>query len=143
MAKDSRYGAGPEGPTPPPAVLEDLDMLSTLEPIYRVFGQPDGRGMVIRSSEPVAFNPGGKLVNVVEVDALDDAMQHVTVATQSVGVYPSARIAEVRDQLASAGVQRIVGRGGINGGKFGGLPHDGGWPVHRMMHWVVAETETA
>src|SRR3546814_10466522 len=101
MAKDSRYGAGPEGPTPPPAVLEDLDMLSTLEPIYRVFGQPDGRGMVIRSSEPVAFNPGGKLVNVVEVDALDDAMQHVTVATQSVGVYPSARIAEVRDQLRS------------------------------------------
>src|SRR3546814_14128655 len=92
-------------------------MLSTLEPIYRVFGQPDGRGMVIRSSEPVAFNPGGKLVNVVEVDALDDAMQHVTVATQSVGVYPSARIAEVRDQLASAGVQRIVGLGGINGGK--------------------------
>src|SRR3546814_20219664 len=23
MAKDSRYGAGPEGPTPPPAVLEE------------------------------------------------------------------------------------------------------------------------
>src|SRR3546814_18727556 len=106
-------------------------MLSTLEPSYRVFGQPDGRGMGIRSSEPVAFNPGGKLVNVVEVDALDDAMQHVTVATQSVGVYPYARIAEVRDQLASAGVQRIVGLGGINGGTFGGLPPDGGWPVHR------------
>src|SRR3546814_18433674 len=98
MAKDSRYGAGPEGPTPPPAVLEDLDMLSTLEPIYRVFGQPDGRGMVIRSSEPVAFNPGGKLVNVVEVGAFDDAMQHVTVAT------PRTEVRRVGKECVSAGV---------------------------------------
>lgn len=143
MGRESRYGAGEGGPTPPPPVLEELDMLAMLEPIYRVFGTPDGRGMVIRSSEPVAFNPGGKLVNVVEVGAFKDAMQHVTVATQSVGVYPAERIAEVRDPLASAGVQRIVSLGGINAGKFGGMPHDGGWPVHRMMHWVVAESEKA
>ena len=95
--------------------------------------------MVIRSSQPVSFNPGGKLVNVVTVDRLADAIQHVTVATQSVGVYPPSRIAEVRDGLASAGAQRIVGLGNINTGKFGGLPHDGGWPVHKMMHWVVTE----
>jgi len=139
MGRESRYGAGADGPIPPPGVLEELDMLGMLEPMYRLFGVPDGRGMVIRSSEPVAFNPGGKLVNVVMVDALDDALRHVTVATQSVGVYPPARIAGVRDALASAGVQRITALGGINAGRFGGLPHDGGWPVHRMMHWVVAE----
>jgi hypothetical protein len=110
-----------------------------LEPIYRVFGCADGRGMVVRSGEPVSFNPGGKLVNVVQVDSLVDAIRHVTVATQSVGVHPSSRIAEVRDGLAGAGVQRITALGGINAGRFGGLPHDGGWPVHRMMHWVVAE----
>lgn len=139
MGQDSRYGAGPDGPTPPPAILEELDMLGMLEPVYRVFGKPDGRGMVIRSEEPVAFNPGGKLVNVVQVRALGDAVAHATVATQSVGVYPPERIAEVRDGLASAGAQRIVGLGNINAGKFGGLPHDGGWPVHRMMHWVATE----
>ncbi len=139
MGKESRYGAGEDGPVPPEPILEELDMLGMLEPVYRVFGKPDGRGMVIRSSEPVSFNPGGKLVNVVEVAALADAMQHVTVATQSVGVYPPARIPEVRDALAAAGSQRIVGLGNINAGKFGGLPHDGGWPVHRMMHWVVTE----
>lgn len=139
MGQDSRYGAGEGGPVPLPPVLEELDMLAMLDPIYRVFGRPDGRGMVVRSSEPVSFNPGGKLVNVVEVERLADAMQHITVATQSVGVYPSARIQDVRDALASAGVQRITALGGINAGKFGGLPHDGGWPVHRMMHWVVAE----
>ncbi|WP_449472915.1 acyl-CoA reductase [Sphingobium chungangianum] len=139
MSKDGRYGAGPDGPRPPEILMDELDMLSNLEPIYRLFGRPDGRGMVIRSSEPVSFNPGGKLVNVVAVDRLADALQHVTVATQSVGVYPPGRIAEVRDGLSSAGAQRIVGLGNINAGKFGGLPHDGGWPVNRMMHWVVTE----
>lgn len=139
MGRDSHYGTGEGGPIPVPPILEELDMLGMLEPVYRVFGQPDGRGMVIRSAEPVAFNPGGKLVNVVQVDALADAIQHVTVATQSVGVYPARRIAELRDGLASAGVQRIVGLGNINAGKFGGMPHDGGWPLHRMMHWVVTE----
>ena len=139
MGQDIRYGAGPDGPLPPAMLIEELNMLGNLEPIYRLFGRPDGRGMVIRSSEPVSFNPGGKLVNVVTVDRLADAIQHVTVATQSVGVYPPSRIAEVRDGLASAGAQRIVGLGNINTGKFGGLPHDGGWPVHKMMHWVVTE----
>lgn len=139
MGCDSRYGTGEGGPIPVPAVLEELDMLGMLEPVYRAFGRADGRGMVIRSAEPVAFNPGGKLVNVVQVDALADALQHVTVATQSVGVYPTRRIAELRDGLAGAGVQRIVCLGNINAGKFGGMPHDGGWPLHRMMHWVVTE----
>ena len=139
MGAETRYGAGADGPVPPAAVLEELDMLGMLEPVYRVFGKPDGRGMVVRSSEPVAFNPGGKLVNVVAVRDLGDAMQHVTVATQSVGVYPPARIAEVRDALSAAGAQRIVGLGNINAGAFGGTPHDGGWPLHRMMHWVVTE----
>ena len=122
-------------------VEEWIDTLSNLEPIYRVFGRPDGRGMVIRSSEPVAFNPTGKLVNVVEVPALESALQFVTVATQSVGVYPAARIAALRDGLSQAGAQRIVGLGCVNAGLFGGLPHDGTWPVHRMMRWVVAQGE--
>jgi len=139
MGRDIRYGAGHDSPLPPAMLIEELNMLGNLEPIYRLFGRPDGRGMVIRSSQPVSFNPGGKLVNVVTVDRLADAIQHVTVATQSVGVYPPSRIAEVRDGLASAGAQRIVGLGNINTGKFGGLPHDGGWPVHKMMDWVVTE----
>ena len=138
MGRQSRYGEGAGGPTPPPPILEELDMLSNLEPVYRLFGRPDGRGMVIRSGEPVAFNPTGKLVNVVEVRELEAAMQYVTVATQSVGVYPASRIPAVRDALAQAGAQRIVALGDINSGRFGGLPHDGGWPVHRMMRWVVS-----
>jgi len=141
MGRESRYGAGEDGPTPAAPVLEELDMLANLEPLYRVFGRPGGRGMVVRSPEPVAFHPAGKLVNVVEVAAFEQALPYVTVATQSVGVYPGSRIESVRDALAGAGVQRIVALGNVHAGRFGGLPHDGGWPVHRMMRWVVAEHE--
>jgi hypothetical protein len=137
MGVSTRYGEGEGGPTPPPAVLEDLDMLGMLEPEYRVFGNPDGRGMVIRSSIPVSFSPSGKLVNVVEVANLADAIEHVTVATQSVGMYPGHRIADLRDRMVSAGVQRIVPLGDVHNGRFGGLPHDNNLPVHRFMRWVI------
>jgi len=137
MAVDVRYGAGPGGPIPPPFALEALDMLSYLEPLYAVFGQPDGGGMVVRSQEPIDFHPSGKLVNVVQVDRLEHALPHVTVATQTVGIYPPARRVALRDRLASAGVQRIITLGEV--GAFGGVPHDASWPLHRFMRWVLDE----
>lgn len=140
MAKQTRYGGGVgEGPIPSADVIQELEMLGGLEPLYRVFGEPNGGGMAIRSDEPVSFTPSGKLVNVVRVDTLDDAMQHVTVATQTVGAWPPDIIPIYRDRLASAGAQRVVHLGGSMEGKFGGSPHDGSFPLHRMMHWVAAD----
>jgi hypothetical protein len=143
MGHETRYGEGAGGPVPPPAIVEDLEMLGMLEPEFRVFGEPDGRGMVIRSSEPVSFSPSGKLVNVVQVTNLADAVTYVTVATQSVGIYPENRIAQLRDSLVNAGVQRLVALGVVHGGQFGGLPHDNGLPVHRFMRWVVDQNGEA
>lgn len=140
MGKDTHYGDGPGGPVPPKDAVEELDMLDMLAPLYQVYGKADGGGMVVRSSEPVGFNPGGKIVNVVQVGDLSEALPHVTVATQTVGVYPHARIDGLRDALSASGVQRIVRLGNHIGGAFGGQPHDGSWPLHRMMHWVSAET---
>ncbi|WP_422342772.1 acyl-CoA reductase [Parasphingorhabdus sp.] len=139
MGKNTRYGDGPNGPVPPQEAVEELDMLDMLAPLYHVYGKPNGGGMVIRSSEPVGFNPSGKIINVVQVNELSEALPHVTVATQTVGVYPQSRMGGLRDALSSSGVQRIVRLGNHIGGAFGGLPHDGGWPLHRMMHWVSAE----
>ena len=93
--------------------------------------------MAIRSDEPVDFHPSGKLVNVVRVDDLTDALAHVTVATQTVGVFPSARRVALRDRLGSAGVQHISTLGESEG--FGGTPHDACWPLHRVMRWVLDE----
>mgnify|MGYP003700490061 CR=1 FL=1 len=141
MGVDTRYGAGDSDLLPPADVREQLDMLENLEPIYRLFGRYDGRGLVIRSDEPVSFSPSGKLVNVVRLDNLDDAVKQVTVATQTIGVYPPTRRRALRDALASAGAQRIVPLGMVNGEGFGGSPHDASFPVHRFMRWVVESGE--
>ncbi|MDE2563100.1 MAG: long-chain-fatty-acyl-CoA reductase [Sphingomonadales bacterium] len=139
MGNDTRYGDGPNGPIPPRDVVDELDMLDMLAPLYQVYGKPDGSGVVVRSGEPVGFSPSGKVVNVVQVGDLKDALPHVTVATQTVGVYPLSRSQGLRDALSAAGVQRIVRLGCHLDGTFGGQPHDGGWPLHRMMHWVACD----
>jgi hypothetical protein len=121
---------------PPRDVRDEIEALAGLEPMYRVFGQLDGRGLVIRSDEPVEFSPSGKVVNVVRVPSLTAALAHVNVSTQTVGVFPAARKAELRDALAAAGAQRMVPLGMAAGGGPAGLPHDGFYPLHRMMRWI-------
>ena len=117
---------------------EQIEALVDLEPEYRVWGKFDGRGIVIRSEEPVDFYPDRKVVNVVPVSSLRDAVRFANVATQTVGVYPSSRKAEVRDALASAGVQRVVTLGKALG-PGPGLPHDGFYPLQRFVRWVNDE----
>ena len=83
-------------------------MLRMMDDECKVWGKADGRGLVILTSEPVDFHPSNKTANVVHVPSLDDAIRYVNVATQTIGVYPPARKAELRDRLASAGAQRVV-----------------------------------
>jgi hypothetical protein len=121
---------------PVPADLrEEIEALRGLEPEYRVWGRYDGTGLVIRSDEPVSFYPSGRVVNVVAVDRLADAVRHVSVATQTVGIYPDARRAELRDVLCRAGAQRITGLGSA-GDLTPGLPHDGFLPLARFVRWM-------
>jgi hypothetical protein len=117
---------------------DQIEMLAQLEPDYRVWGKFDGSGIVIRSEEPVDFYPDRKVVNVVCVKSFDEAVRYANVATQTVGVYPPERKVEVRDALASAGVQRVVSLGGALGPDTG-LPHDGFYPLHRFVRWVNDE----
>ena len=124
------------GPKPPSDIRDAVDGLRWLEPEYRVWGEYDGRGLVVRSPEPVDFHPSNKTVNVVPVRAMLDAAAFATVATQTVGVFPSHRKEEVRDQLACVGVQRVVRLGSVLKGSSGGV-HDGMYPLHRMVNWVV------
>jgi hypothetical protein len=93
---------------------------------------------VIRSDAPVDFHPDGKILNVVPVERLDDAVRHAGIATQTVGVHPPSRKAQLRDLLAAQGVQRIVNLGGTAGIEMG-LPHDGFHPLQRFVRWVSEE----
>jgi hypothetical protein len=116
---------------------EEIDGLRDLTDYYSVWGGYDGRGIVIRSEEPVDFQPDHKVVNVVPVARLEDALPYVTVATQTVGIYPPDRKTALRDALVSAGVQRVTALGGA--GPEIGLPHDGFYPLHRFVRWVNDE----
>lgn len=117
---------------------EEIDTLRMMDDDYAVFGSTDGRGVAIRSEEPVDFHPLRKTSNVVFVPDLRDAMKYVNVATQTVGVFPFDRMPGLRDQLASGGAQRIV-RLGEAGPSTIGNPHDAMYPLHRFVHWMANE----
>ncbi len=117
---------------------EEIDMLSMMDDEFRVWGKTDGKGLVIRSEEPVDFHPINKVANVVRVDSLDDAVKWVNVATQTVGFFPFDRMADYRDRLASGGAQRIVHLGEA-GPKTIGNPHDAMYAMHRFVHWMAHE----
>ncbi|MGV9860676.1 acyl-CoA reductase [Gordonia sp. NPDC003425] len=120
-------------------VRDEVEVLRGLEPWYRVWGDYSGAGLVIRSEDPVDFYPTSKTVNVVAVPSLDAAIKHANIATQTVGVYPAERIAGLRDRLASMGVQRVVDLGGV-ASAIEGLPHDGFYPLRRVMRWVLDDS---
>jgi hypothetical protein len=117
---------------------DEIDGLRDMQPHYRAWGGYEGRGVVIRSEEPVDFHPDGRVVNVVPVASLADAVQRANVATQTVGVYPPARKAELRNALAAAGVQRIVELGKAVAFETG-ISHDGFYPLQRFVRWVNDE----
>jgi len=131
---DRPLGDGRDVPVPP-NVREEVNALRHLEPFYTVIGD-FATGVVVLSEEPVDFHPQGKVVNVVVVPSLDDALQNVTVATQSIGLYPGSRVSELRDALASRGMQRVARLGEV-ASKIPGIPHDGYYPLHRFVRWIV------
>jgi hypothetical protein len=119
----------------PSDVREEVDLLRALDDTYGVWGSYED-GVVIRSDDPVDFHPEGKVVNVVPVDSLDDVLPHVNVATQTIGIYPTSLAAAMRDRLAARGMQRIVPLGEVLDA-IPGLPHDGFYPLHRFVRWLV------
>jgi hypothetical protein len=119
----------------PPDVREEVDLLRAVTDMYGVWGSYED-GVVIRSDEPVDFHPEGKVVNVIPLDSLDDVLPHVNVATQTIGIYPTSVAMEMRDRLAARGMQRIVPLGEVLDA-IPGLPHDGFFPLHRFVRWLV------
>ena len=107
-----------------------------MAPTYEIFGSDDGSGLVVLSDEPVGFHPSAKTVNVVRVPSLEDALEYVNVATQTIGIYPRERGVEFRDALAAHGMQRLVPLGAVMQ-VAPGFPHDGFLPMHRFVKWLV------
>lgn len=120
------------------AMKEQIDMMVLMGDEGRVWGKTDGKGLVVRTEEPVDFHPINKTANVVRVDSLDDAVKYINVATQTVGFYPFDRMPDYRDRLASGGAQRVVHLGEAGPSTIGN-PHDAMYPLHRFVHWIAHE----
>jgi len=133
-----REAASAEAPPLDRSLVEEIEALQLMDDDFRVWGLGEGKGLVIRSDEPVDFHPVNKTANVVRVKSLSDAARYVNVATQTIGVYPFDRIFALRDRLASGGAQRIT-RLGECAGVSAGSPHDATYPLHRIVHWIVHE----
>ena len=86
-----------------------------------------------------------RVVNFIPVDDLSDVAKWCDDTTQTVGLYPEARRAGLRDAFALAGVQRLVSLAGgdpmtvyANSHHMPpGSPHDGIEPMRRSVRWVV------
>jgi hypothetical protein len=137
LAVDRDY-ASAKAPPLPPDMREEIEVLKMMGGEYRVWGQANGAGLVIRAPEPVDFHPTNKTAVIVPVAKLADAFRYVNVATQTVGVYPSHRKQELRDGLATGGAQRIVRLGSAMRNVMG-APHDAMYPLARFVHWTVDE----
>jgi hypothetical protein len=133
-----RETASAKAPPLPLEMREEIEVLQMMGDSYKVWGTFDGAGLVILSDEPVEFSPSGKTANVVHVATLDDAVRHVNVATQTIGIYPPERKAKLRDRIASAGGQRVV-RLGSAWRHVMGSPHDAMYPLQRFIHWMSDE----
>jgi len=116
-------------------VRDEVEVMSAMGEL-KTWGGFDGRGLVILSDTPVNFQPSNKTSNVVMVDSLDDAIRYVNVATQTIGIYPYERKAQLRDRLAAAGAQRLCRLGTANAHALGS-PHDAMYPLQRLVHWMA------
>ena len=127
------------GRVTPSDLREEVNALRLMDPEYRVWGEPDGRGLVVRSEEPVQFDLISRTVNVVPVANAIEAAKYVNVATQTVGVYPAQRKVGLRDALCAGGAQRVTTLGAGGARPSFGRPHDGFYPLNRMVRWVADE----
>jgi hypothetical protein len=124
----------------------NLDAIRPHDEWYRVVGGEDDEGAVIVSQlpEPVDFAASltDRVANFVPVDGIGDVLRFVDAYTQTVGVYPEALKAEIRDTIPLYGAQRLVTLGYACTGSVGD-PQDSIEPVRRMAKWIVDENALA
>ncbi len=80
-------------------------------------------------------HPLGRILYVFEIPDLKDAIHHLDKSVQTVAVFPEKRIAELREEITIRGADRVTVMGKM--GYFAtGAPHEGVYPLSRLVRWV-------
>lgn len=126
--------------------LKDEISEARKSPFYHVVGGEGNLGAVIVSHipDPVDFAPllSGRVANFVPCDDLEEALDRITIHTQTIGIYPESLKPLYRDRLAFMGGQRIVSLGNHLTISTS-LPHDAMEPVRRLCRWINDEDFTS
>lgn len=120
----------------------EIDALALDRGSFEVIGSSkEGIVIVSQCDEPVEFVAllGDRVANLVPVDSVDDALRAVTYYTQTVGVFPDALKAKIRDRAALHGAQRLVSLGYACAPPLAG-PWDAIQPIRRMCRWIIDQT---
>ena len=115
---------------------------------YTVIGNTVDGGVVIsRFPDRVDFYDqlNNRVVNLVPVADLLDAIKWCDDTTQNVGIYPESLRDRLIDPFSLAGVQQFVPLSGGDAAEVyrefntnpAGLPHDGIEPMRRSVRWVI------
>lgn len=100
----------------------------------------DGGGWAVIAGDPEGAleHPQGRIVYVHPVERLSEALPHLGPEVQTVAGAPWEALEELRDELARAGVSRLVEAGLANVFRVGGS-HDGLFPLTRLVRMVSLE----
>ncbi|CAN7655144.1 hypothetical protein LJR219_005202 [Phenylobacterium sp. LjRoot219] len=135
-------------PVPNRELDAEMEAVALEDDFYHVEGDTLTGGFVVsKFNDRVEFfdKLNNRVVNFVPVDDLNDVIKWCDDTTQTVGLYPEARRAGLRDTFALAGIQRLVSlQGGDPMTVYAnshhmppGSPHDGIEPMRRSVRWVV------
>lgn len=133
---------------PNPELEAELETAAMEEDFYTVIGNTvDGGVIVSRFPDRVDFYEqlNNRVVNLVPVADLLDAVKWCDDTTQNVGIYPESLRERVVGPFALAGVQQFVPLSGGDPAAVymefntnpAGLPHDGIEPMRRSVRWVI------
>ncbi len=91
--------------------------------------------IIVTQSSDLPTHPLGRTIFLIPVADISESIEHIGPETQVVAVEPYHRAVDLREILTIKGVDRITQIGKM--GYFAvGSPHDGMYPLSRMVRWV-------
>jgi long-chain-fatty-acyl-CoA reductase len=91
--------------------------------------------IIVNKPEEIKMHPLGRTMFLIPVKNIKNALDFIGPETQVVAIEPFDKAIELRDELTLNGVDRITHLGKM--GYFAvGAPHEGMYPLSRMVRWV-------